>query len=60
MMDDSLGTVSSGGGEVESVEVGLASGRQTAVPHPAIGVHMLWRCDDLWNGKVDVVCIANT
>lgn len=60
MMDDSLGTVHCCDGKVESVEVGLPSGRQAAVPHPAIRVHMLWRCDDLWNGKVDVVCIANT
>jgi hypothetical protein len=60
MMDNSPGTLRCGDGKVESVEVRLARRCQAAVPHPTIGVYMLWRGDDLWNGKVDVVCIANT
>lgn len=43
-----------------SVEIWLASGRETTVPHPAIGVHVLRCCDDLRDGKEGIVCVANT
>jgi hypothetical protein len=42
-----------------SVEVGLTSGREAPMPHPAIGVHALRRLDDLRDGKVDIVGIAD-
>ena len=29
------------------------------MPHPAVGVHALWRLDDLRDGKVDVVGVAD-
>jgi hypothetical protein len=30
------------------------------MPHPAVGVHVLRCCDDLWDGKEGIVCVANT
>jgi len=42
-----------------SVEVGLTGGREAPMPHPAVGVHALWRLDDLRDGKVDVVGVAD-
>lgn len=44
----------------ESVEVRLASGRETSVPHPAIWVHMLRCCDDFCDREVGIMCVANT
>lgn len=46
--------------KAESMEVWLASWCQAAVPHPAVGVHMLWRCNDLCDRKVDIMRVANT
>ena len=42
-----------------SVEVGLTGGREAPMPHPAVGVHALRRLDDLRDGKVDVVGVAD-
>lgn len=44
----------------ESVEVRLASGRETSVPHPAIWVHMLRCCDDFCDREEGIMCVANT
>jgi hypothetical protein len=43
-----------------SVEVRLASGSEAAVPHPAVGVHALWFCDDFCDREESVVRVANT
>ena len=32
---------------------------EAPMPHPAVGVHALWRLDDLRDGKVDVVGVAD-
>jgi hypothetical protein len=42
-----------------SVEVRLTSGRETPMPHPAVRVHALRCCDDLRDGKVHVVRVAD-
>jgi hypothetical protein len=46
-------------GQSVIVEVGLACGREAPMPHPAVGVHTLRRPDDLRDGKVDVVGVAD-
>jgi hypothetical protein len=46
--------------KLKSVEVRLASGRETAVPHPAIWVDMLRCCDDLCDREVSIMRVANT
>jgi hypothetical protein len=43
-----------------SVEVWLAGRRETAVPHPAIWVHMLRCCNDFRDREESVMCVANT
>jgi hypothetical protein len=59
-IDNSLGALLWGVNEVESMEVWLASGCEAAVPHSAVGVHVLWCCNDLCDGKVDIMCVANS
>lgn len=41
------------------MEVRLTSGREAPMPHPAVGIHALRCCDDLCDGKVDVVRVAD-
>jgi len=42
-----------------SVEIRLTSGREAPMPHPAVGVHTLRCRDDLCDGKVHVMCVAD-
>lgn len=40
-------------------EVRLSCGSEAPMPHSAVWIHRSWVTNDFWNGKIDIVSIAD-